>query len=308
MGAFLVGELERLDMEEHPPLVDVTWSRDVPTREDITIADETSSFTNMTFAHPGGINPNGKNFVGKETNAVSGPQLDISKTVSPLYNWASELNYTIYELESAIKLGRPIDVEKYQAIQLKHQMDIDEQAYIGDTTLGYTGLLNSDSIVTHTNAPNGSWATNAFSTPSLVLADVNAILNAAWAASGYAITPSELRVPPNQFGVLNAAIVSSAGGISLLKFIEQNSLCMARNGRPLNVQPIKWLTAANRGVGSDRMIAYTRDKMRVRLPISSALQRTPLQYRSLWQSTTYYGKLGVVEFPYPETLYYMDGI
>jgi hypothetical protein len=78
------------------------------------------------------------------------------------------------------------------------------------------------------------------------------------------------------------------------------------NGRPLNIQPLKWLVG--RGVGgTDRMLAYTNDRSRVRFPLVP-LQRTPLEYRSIFQLTTYFGRLGVVEFPYPETLAYADGI
>lgn len=48
-GAFLVGELERLDQTMHEPLASVTWSRDIDLRSDVSIADETSSFTNSTL-------------------------------------------------------------------------------------------------------------------------------------------------------------------------------------------------------------------------------------------------------------------
>jgi hypothetical protein len=34
-GAFLVGELERLDQKLHEPLVAVTWGRDIDLREDV---------------------------------------------------------------------------------------------------------------------------------------------------------------------------------------------------------------------------------------------------------------------------------
>src|SRR5580704_1157212 len=53
-GAFLVGELERLDQMMHLPLASVTWSRDIDLRQDVTIADEVSSFTTTTFGSPGG--------------------------------------------------------------------------------------------------------------------------------------------------------------------------------------------------------------------------------------------------------------
>src|SRR3989304_10352959 len=108
-GAFYVGELERLDQTLHAPLVAVTWGRDIDLREDVSMADETSSYTNSTFAAAGGINSSGKNLVGKSTNAIPGIGVDIGKTASPLYLWAQELGYTIPELLSAQQVGRPID-------------------------------------------------------------------------------------------------------------------------------------------------------------------------------------------------------
>ena len=54
-GAFLVGELERLDLTLHEPLAAVTWGRDIQLREDVTTADEVSSFTVSTYGWTGGL-------------------------------------------------------------------------------------------------------------------------------------------------------------------------------------------------------------------------------------------------------------
>lgn len=59
-GAFVVGELERMDQTLNMPLVSVKWARDMPLRSDISIADEVSSFTNTDFSSVGGPNPMGK--------------------------------------------------------------------------------------------------------------------------------------------------------------------------------------------------------------------------------------------------------
>jgi len=306
-GAFLIGELERLDQKLHDPLVSVTWPRDIDLREDVTIADEVSSFTNSTFASAGGITPTGKAWISKDANAITGVALDIGKTTHPLYLWGMEVKYTLPELESAQKIGRPIDVQKYDAMKLKHQMDIDEMVYIGDTTYGQTGLFNL-SGVTPTNVVAGgtggtTWTTK---TPDEILLDVNNLLTATWAATGWTIMPAELRLPPTQFSYLVSQKVSNAGNISILEFLRNNSMSNAANGRPLNIQPVKWLVGRGAG-GKDRMVAYTRDPDRVRYPLVP-LQRTPLEYRSLYQITTYFGRLGCIESPYPETIGYADGI
>lgn len=312
-GSFLIGELERLDQTLHMPLVNFTWSRDITLREDVTIADETSSFTNSSFASSGGITPNGKAWLAKNANQIPNIQLDIGKTANPLSLWAHEMSWTIPELESAMKLGRPIDQQKFAGLNLKHQMDTDEQVYVGDDTLGVKGLVNS-AAVTVGNVVAGAQGGMAWTTktPDEILADVNTLLTATWAASGYARIPNELRLPPAQYGYLVAQKVSGNADRSILRYLIENNLA-AQNGTPLNIQPLKWLIG--RGVGGtpftlgtvDRMVAYTNDQMLVRFPMVP-LQRTPLEYRSLWQSTTYYGRLGVVEFVYPETVQYADGI
>jgi len=303
-GSFLIGELERLDPTLHEPLATVTWGRDIDLREDVTLADEVSSFTNSTFAAPGGITPAGKSWISTDTNAISGISVDIGKTTNPLFLWGMELKYTLPELASAQKVGRPLDVQKYDGLRLKYQMDIDEQVYIGDSGYSKNGLFNADTIVgSVTNITGAVWNGKS---ADLILADVNEILNTTWVNSGYAIVPSELRVPPAQFSYLVSQKVSTAGNISILEFLRANSICNAANGRPLNIQPVKWLTG--RGVSvTDRMVAYTRDRDRVRFPLVP-LQRTPLEFRSIYQITTYYGRLGCVEFVYPETISYRDGI
>ncbi|WLW59831.1 DUF2184 domain-containing protein [Achromobacter aegrifaciens] len=302
-GAFLIGELERLDQTLHAPLASVTWSRDIDLREDVSIADETSSFTNSSFAAAGGPSPTGKSWIGKDANSIQGLALDIGKTASPLTLWGMELGWTIPELESAQKLGRPVDQQKYAGMQLKHNMDIDEQVYIGDSTLGLYGLVNSPKVTNSTNAQTGNWAT---ATPQQMLDDVNELINSTWAASGYAICPSKLLLPPIQYSKLVGTLVSSAGNISVLEFLRQNSLANSVNGRPLDIQPLKWLY--QRGASNaNRMMVYTQDQQRVRFPLVP-LQRTPLEYRSIYQMTTYFGRLGAVEFVYPETLGYRDGI
>lgn len=301
-GTFLIGELERLDQNIHNPLASVTWTRDIDMRSDVSIADEVSSFTNSTFAAAGGNSPRGKAWVGKDTDAIQGIALDIGKTAQPLTLWAMQLGWTIPELESSVKVGRPVDTQKYDGMMLKYNMDVDEQVYIGDEILGVEGLLNS-SKVSATNVPGGSWDTK---TPQEILDDVNLILNNAWIASAFAVCPDKLLLPPKQYSKLVSRVVSEAGNISILEFLKNNSLSNSINGKPLDIQPSKW--AVGRGAaGTDRMMTYTQSENRVRFPLVP-LQRTPLEYRDLRQLTTYFGRLGVVEWVYPETAAYADGI
>lgn len=300
-GAFLIHELERLDQTLNLPLTSQTWSRDIQLREDVSIADEISSFTNTTFAAAGTPNANGKNWISPQATAIAGVNVDIEKKGFPLELWGMELGWTVIELNAAAQVGRPIDTQKYDGMQLKWNMDTDEQVYIGDTAKGAKGLINL-SQVTPTNATK-TWAT---STADEIRASINQVLSNAWARSAYSKVPEDLLIPPEQYSFLASTIVSSAGNQSLLTYLETNTIAYHQNGKPLNIRPVKWMKG--RGVGgTDRMVAYTNDKKFVRFPMVP-LQSVPIQYRSLYQLVTYYGKLGAVEPVYPETLNYMDGI
>ncbi|HEB4990434.1 TPA: DUF2184 domain-containing protein [Klebsiella michiganensis] len=300
-GAFLIHELERLDQTLNLPLTSQTWSRDIQLREDVSIADEISSFTNTTFAAAGTPNANGKNWISPLATAIAGVNVDIEKKGFPLELWGMELGWTVIELNAAAQVGRPIDTQKYDGMQLKWNMDTDEQVYIGDAAKGAKGLLNL-SQVTPTNATK-TWAT---STADEIRASINQVLSNAWARSAYSKVPEDLLIPPEQYSFIASTIVSSAGNQSLLTYLETNTIAYHQNGKPLNIRPVKWMKG--RGVGgTDRMVAYTNDKKFVRFPMVP-LQSVPIQYRGLYQLVTYYGKLGAVEPVYPETLNYMDGI
>lgn len=323
-GAFLVGELERLDQTLHDPLASVTWGRDIDLREDVTIADEVSSFTLSTYGAVGSLGTGqgvgtGKSWIGKNTDQIAGVSLDISKQTFNLTPWAMELKYTILELESAAKLGRPIDQQKFEGLQLKHQMDIDEMVYFGDTSLSVLGLVNNTSVGYTANVATVSGSTTWAAKINAglydaVLADVNTLLNSVWSNSGFAVVPSRLLLPTGAFGLISTAKVSTAGNVSILKYLQENNILTTSGRGKLEIYPCKWCNGAasggtilTGGAGHDRMVAYTKDKKRVRYPMTM-LQRTPVQYDSLYHKVAYFCRLGQLEIVYPETIGYADNL
>ena len=306
-GVFLQSELERLDPILHEPLAGYTYLRDMPLRQDVTIADEASSFASLGYAAAGGINPTGVSWVGKTSTAITGIQADVGQVVTPLNLWAMELAYTIPELESSIKVNRPIDRVKLDGLNLKANQDADQISYVGDATVGSFGLLNSPDVVA-TNA-SGTFASYlpGSGTPNqaAILAIFNAGLMSAYAASGYTIVPNKVGLPPIQYGALQQT-VSSAGSVSILEYLKKNTVASSMNGVDLEIVPMKW--AVGRGVGgTDRMVFYTQDESRVRLPITP-MQNTPIQYRGLHMLTYYYRRIGAVEITNSQLVAYIDGI
>lgn len=315
-GAFLVGELERLDPMIHEPLVSTTWGRDIDLRTDVQMGDEHSSYTTSTFGSAGGASSNGISWAGKETTTLPRTNLDISKVVNDLTIWAQEVSYTVTELISAQQLGRPIDTQMLAALNLKHQMDTDQMVYVGDSSLSAVGgLLNNTAVTNSATVANGAAGTPQWQnkTPDEITADFNEVLTSVWAASGYKAPPSKVTVAPNPFGYIATTKIGDAAQTSILKYVRENNIMTAQLGIELDILPVKWLDKANingpTGAAAtyDRMVAYTQRDEYVRFPMVP-LQPLQPQYRGVWVSVPYFGRLGRVEVVYPETLGYRDGI
>jgi len=318
-GSFLIQQLEQLDRTIHDPLQTFTWSRDINVRTDATMGHDFTSFTNSQMASVGGIDPTKKAFISKDSSTLPNVAVDIGKTGSPLIPWGLEIQFTIFELEAAmLTTGGSIDEQKFNALKKKHQQDTDIQVYLGDSGIPNAyGLLNSPQVSTGAVAANGSGSSTLWinKTPQQILQDVNATLTAAWAASGYEYCPSKMLISPTVFGYLSTTIISIGGvggGMSILTYLEQNSISLRTNGKALELVPCKWCTGTNNGNpygvnATDMYLVYTQEYDLVRFP-TVPMVGLPVQFKGAAQIRPYVCKLGLVEFVYPETLYAAYGI
>lgn len=307
--AYYVNQLENLDKRLYEPLVAVSWGRDIKLRSGISMSDESTSFILSSFAGTGSLQSAVGNmpWISAETNAIPGVSVNGKKLVKPLRALAREISYTSIELNRSQLVQQPIDVQKMNAFNVLYQMNTDQMVYIGSSDVKATGLVN-DAGVTATPVANGISGSPLWSskTPDEILADVNAELDAVWLTSAYAVCPSDLLLPPVQFSYLASQKVSSAGNMSILEFVKQNCISNSINGRPLNIQPVKWLAGAG-AMGVDRMLAYTNAENYVRFPMVP-VRRETAYYQGIRYIAPYLWCFGEVEVVYPETLGYGDGI
>lgn len=300
--AYLVNQLDNFDQRLHEPLFSVTWVRDIKLRTGISMANESTSFTRSSFAGVDTQNATGKPWLSANSSTIAGVDVNCERIATPLRLLGREISYTSVELERSQLLGQSIDTAKLSAMNNMYQMDTDEQVYIGDTFTGDKGLVNS-TLVSTANVTGAAWAS---ATADVILAQVNEILNAAWSATGFAVCPSELRIPPAQYSLISTRIVSTAGNQSILQYLAQNSIANNVNGRPLNIQPLKWLTG--RGAGAtDRMVAYSNQEDFVRFPMVP-VRRETAYYSGIRFIAPYIWAFGAVEMVRPETVLYRDGI
>ncbi len=305
--AYYVNQLDNLDKKLYEPLFSVTWGRDIKLRTGITMANESTSFIRSTIGAVGTQNATGKPWISPNTTTLPGVSINGERVTLPLRLLGQEVSYSSVELERSQLLGQPIDAQKFNALNTIYQMATDEMIYVGDTAVGAEGLVNS-TLVTSGPVPNGAGASPLWinKTPDEILKDVNDMITAAWQASGFAVCPDKLLLPPAQFAYISSQKISTAGNVSILTFLEDNSISLRVNGRKLDIQPLKWLTGRGTG-GADRMVAYTNDEERVRFPMVPIRRETPY-YLGIKFNAPYIWAFGEVEFVYPETAVYRDGI
>jgi hypothetical protein len=305
--AYYINQLDNMDKRLYEPLFNTTWGRDISLRTGITMSNESTSFIRSTFGGVGTQSATGKPFISPNTTTLPGISINGERVVLPLRLLGQEVSYTSVELERSQLIGQPIDAQKFNALNSMYQMATDEMVYIGDSTVGATGLVNSAAVAVG-NVANGAAGTPAWATktPDEILKDVNDMIGAAWFASGYAVCPDKVLLPPAQFAYIASQKVSTAGNVSILQFLEDNSISLRVNGRKLEIQPAKYLSG--RGVGAtDRMVAYTNQEDKVRFPMVPIRRETPY-YLGIKFNAPYIWAFGEVEFVYPETVIYRDGI
>ena len=297
-GAYLQGELERLDQRNYDPIADFTWSRDIELRKDVAITDEyTSYIINKFFEGFNGTSTGKKAWISDATTTPAQVSVANQKMLNPVTLWGGQVSYSIFELQKSQRAGRPIDEQKHNALRFKHQLDIDVQVYLGDEEVGVTGLLNNKDIET-TNI--GAW-TDA-TTPNQVLGYFNDLLTEAWKRTEYTRIPNTLLVPPKVFSKLISTQLPNTN-MNLLNFVKQNSLTNG-NGGQLSINPVKWL-ATGHGLTNDRIVAYTNSDDVVRFPLVQ-IQQLPVQYQNFNMCVNYFGALGAVEFVRPEMVMYAE--
>jgi hypothetical protein len=310
--AYFVNQLENLDKRLYEPLTSVSWGRDIKLRPGITMSDESTSFIQSSFAAAGSLasaSAAGGNmpWISAETNDIPGVSVNGQKLTAPLRLLARELSYTSVELDRSQRTQQPIDVQKMNAMNTLYNMNTDQMVYIGSSDVGATGLLNNASVTEYVvaNGISGSplWVNK---TADEILADVNTLLTNVWAATAYAACPSELLLPPAQFAYISSQKVSSAGNVSILKFLKENTISLNVNGKELNINPVKWLPGLGSG-GTNRMMAYTNAEDKVRFPMVP-IRRETAYYQGIRFIAPYIWAFGQVEFVYPETVQYADGI
>jgi len=305
--AFFINQLNKLDPKLHEPLSSVSWGRDIQLRSDVSFANEASSFIRTNISGGGTQSAQGKAWISPNTTDLPTVDLDGELVSTPVRLLGRTLSYSSVELERSQLVGMNLDVQKYNALNTLYQLDIDECVYIGDDDFSFFGLVNNTAVTSTTVPADGTGSSALWSakTAELMVRDVTDAEVDLWNSTGNNVVAEKCLLPPVQFARLNSTQMSGIDK-SALNYLKENSLCMAVNGKPLDVQPCKWLTG--RGAGSTgRMVLYSNNENYVRFPLVPIRRETPY-YQGIMFLAPYIWMLGQVEFVELTTVRYEDGI
>ena len=307
-GAFFATALHQIDPILNLPLAMFNW-QDAVDIIPLDIATEVTTFDSMKVLANGGVNPTKKSWVSGKTTEVGTVGIDLKRNSSPTALWAESVKRTTVELAQAMLLNRPLDAMLLDALNFKKNIDLQNQVFTGDTELGVYGLLNNVTYVTPSSVAQNV-AANSYlwvnKSDDEIIADINGILSAVQAASGYALIPDTIGLPPAKLNYLITRKCGANASRSIMDYIMENNIGLKVYGKQIKFQPFRELINCGAGGSIDRMIAYVNNRECVRIPLSPMLSLPP-QFVGMYQNVIYYMRFGCVEMKRPEGIAYRDG-
>lgn len=306
--AFLEKQLEIIDPVIKEPLSGTDWPRDMPVRTGGGFV-ENVSIIDVAYASTGGEDENAL-FV-ENGNDIPIMQADFNKEVARMFNFQEYMRIGYVEQQKFRKLAQNLEDTMNKGIRLHLDKIIDKNVYRGFSKVKSTGLINNANITRGTVAPHTSGGTDTEwdnKTADEILQDVNKAITSVWTANDCASDgmPNHILIPVEQFGSIVTRKVSDDSERSILTYVLENNIAVQQGGT-LVISPCKWCNGAGTG-GTDRMVTYINQEERVRFTLSVPLQRLDTEIRNMAFHTPFVSQFSEVQFVYPTTVRYDDGI
>jgi hypothetical protein len=241
---------------------------------------------------------------GKDVNLVEVAYADKS---FPVMYGNIGYDYTAEELRRSAFLRKALNTTRLEAAIEGFQRHMNDVALNGESSSNLTGLFNNASVPT-SNAPVGAWQTGP-KTPTQILGDINTMIMNIWTNTAFNDFPTDIVMAPTAFAYIAITPVDPnyAGGKTILNWVKENNIAKTQNGIDLNFMPGYGLDTAGAGA-TRRMMGYVKNPMRLVMHIPLPLRFLAPQAVGLSVEVPGEYKYSGVEFRYPKSAYYMDGI
>lgn len=219
--------------------------------------------------------------------------------------------YNLEELGTAQLLGMNLSSDKASAARRIAEEKIESVAFVGDSTKGYTGLVNS-STPTATTAPadgTGSATTFASKTPDQILRDINGVLTGIFTGTLGAEIADTILLPYSVLLDLSTRRIDAVNQTTILEWVERNNIYTRTTGQPLTIRGVFGYLDTAGASSTKRMVAYRRspEVLKMHIPM-------PFRFLPAWQTGPIkfdvpgIFRVGGVDIRRPKSVRYLDGI
>lgn len=239
---------------------------------------------------------------GRDINLVDVAYADKS---FPVMNGNIGYDYTTEELRRTAFLRRPINERKLNAAIDGYRRHMNDVGLFGETASGVTGLFNNANVP-QGNAPVGAWQTGP-KTEAQILSDVNALILNVWSNTAYNDQVTDVAMAPSAYAYIASTPRSANSDKTILQYIKENNIAKVERGIDIRFVPGYGLDAAG-AAGTRRMMGYVKSDTRLVMHVPLPLRFLAPQLIGLSVQVPGEYKYSGVEFRYPKSAYYMDGI
>jgi hypothetical protein len=243
-------------------------------------------------------------FVGTKSLNVPISEIGTEKVTIPVELGATGYEYSDEELRQAIQLQRPLPQLKASTSRRAYEELAQRVGMLGDTTHNLPGFINNVNVTAATVVNPGSGTEWVNKTPNQILFDVNDFMGDIFVDSLQVERPDTLLLPTAQWNYIAGTPRSDNSDTTILQWLAANSPYL---NSVEDIMPISELAGAGAGA-TDRMMAYTKDIDKVVYHIPMPLRHTEPQRKGRGFEVPGEFKLAGIEFRYPGSARYADGI
>lgn len=243
-------------------------------------------------------------FVGTKSLDVPISEIGTDKIVIPVELGAVGYEYSDEELRQAIALGRPLPQLKANLSRRGFEELAQRVAMTGDTEHDLPGFINNTNVTSAVVVDPGGGTEWVNKTPRQILFDINDFMGDIFVDTLQIEKPNKLGLPTSQWNFIAGTPRSDTSDLTILQWLVNNSPYLTSIE---DVIPITELTGSGAG-DTDRMMAYDFDMDKVVFHIPMPLRYSEPQRKGRGFEVPGEFKLSGIEFRYPGSARYADGI
>lgn len=218
-------------------------------------------------------------------------------------------DYTQEELRVSAYLRKPLNERRAAAAMEAYERHINDVALNGEAESGITGLFNN-ATVPQANVPNGAAASPLWAnkTPLEILKDFNTAFTTVWSNTQYNEMPNGAVIAPDQYSYIATTPVSSTQpDKTILAYVKENCLPKQQANIDVDIQP-GWALKGGGAGGTNRFMVYTKSNTKLVMHLPLPFRFLAPQPVGLSVEVPGEYKYSGVEFRYPKSAAYFDGI